>query len=346
VQDLERAHELVERYGWNTTCYQILNPGISHWFGPESVVGYVCKAGVTIVAGAPICPADQLAGVQAEFEKALGPRICYFGAEDRLHDLARSTDGYSTVSLGAQPVWRPAEFCRAVTADRSLRAQLNRATNKGVCIQEWSAANSEGNAALKACLTWWLQHRGLPPMHFLVEPETLHHIFGRRIFVAQRGPQVIGFLTLAPIPDRCGYLTEQFIRGPDAPNGTVELMVEYAARTIAKEGCDFFTMGIVPLSRKASGQMDTPRWLIGLSAWMRAHGRRFYNFEGLEWFKQKFHPDRWEPVYAISKERSFSFRTLYAIAAAFTDQPPWLAVTKGFGRAIRQEFRWFGRPRA
>lgn len=35
--------DLVLRYGWNTLAYQILNPGIAHWFQPggEGVVGYV-----------------------------------------------------------------------------------------------------------------------------------------------------------------------------------------------------------------------------------------------------------------------------------------------------------------
>ena len=33
-----------------------------------------------------------------------------------------------------------------------------------------------------------------------------------------------------------------------------------------------------------------------LSKWVRAHGKRFYNFEGLEAFKSKFRPDGWEPI--------------------------------------------------
>lgn len=36
----ERARQLVLRHGWNTTCFQIVNPGIEYWFGEdgESVV--------------------------------------------------------------------------------------------------------------------------------------------------------------------------------------------------------------------------------------------------------------------------------------------------------------------
>ena len=29
----KRARDLVMKYGWNTTCFQIVNPGIEYWFG-------------------------------------------------------------------------------------------------------------------------------------------------------------------------------------------------------------------------------------------------------------------------------------------------------------------------
>ena len=35
-------------------------------------------------------------------------------------------------------------------------------------------------------------------------------------------------------------------------------------------------------------------------AYQIAHGRRFYNFRGLEAFKASLEPMRWEPVYAIA----------------------------------------------
>ncbi len=75
--------------------------------------------------------------------------------------------------------------------------------------------------------------------------------------------------------------------------------------------------------------------------WVRAHGRRFYNFGGLDAFKSKFHPHRWEPIFAISNEPRFSPHSLYAIAAAFTgDRSPILAVAIELLKAVRQEGSW------
>jgi hypothetical protein len=72
----------------------------------------------------------------------------------------------------------------------------------------------------------WLAAKGLPPLHFLVEPDTLSHLFDRRVFAAELGGEVIGFVLLSPVPTRNGWLFEQFVHRPGSPNGTVELMID------------------------------------------------------------------------------------------------------------------------
>lgn len=108
-ENFERARDLVLMYGWNTTCFQIVNPGISYWFGPDgrSVVGYVSWRKVRVVAGAPVCPESELRRIAAEFEADASPNgksVCYFGAEERLGSIYRRSAEHSTVNLGAQPV--------------------------------------------------------------------------------------------------------------------------------------------------------------------------------------------------------------------------------------------------
>lgn len=345
---LETARKLVLDYGWNSTCYQILNPGIERWFAPSgrAVVGFVQRKGVRVVAGAPVCPEEDLEKVVRLWEEEAhraGHRVCYFGAEGRMRRLLQDRPGYSTVSLGAQPNWNPQDWGGIFDHDKMLRAQRNRAANKGVEVHEWACSVASNNKELRRCLREWLRTRGLPPMHFLVEPETLECLEGRRVFVAQRKGRPVGFLVLSPVPERNGWLTEQFPRGFRAPNGTVEILMDTAIRAVAASGSEYVTMGIVPLSHHGlPSTMPNPAWLKLLTGWVRAHGRRFYNFDGLDSFKSKFRPQDWEPIYVISKEDRFSFGTLYAIAAAFSDGSPVWAVLRGLGRAIRQEILWIG----
>ncbi|MGH9946228.1 MAG: phosphatidylglycerol lysyltransferase domain-containing protein [Pyrinomonadaceae bacterium] len=335
------------RYGWNTTCFQIVNPGIEYWFGDngESVVGYVESKHVRVVAGAPVCADTKLRDVTLQFEHdaaKVGRSVCYFGAEGRLDGLYHNDDAHSMVLLGAQPVWRPAEWDAIVKNNASLRAQINRSKNKGVVVNEWPLERAHDSRELRDCLNSWLTLKGLPPLHFVIEPETLRRLENRRVFVAERNSFVEAFLVLSPIPNRSGWLTEQFPHRAGAPNGTVELMMDAAIRSIADEGCEYITLGLSPLSRRATIEpFDNPVWLRILLAWMRKHGQRFYNFEGLDRFKSKLMPNYWEPVFAISNEPEFSRRTMWAIAQAFTENQPFRVIGGGLKKAVAEEFRTF-----
>ncbi|MGH9853439.1 MAG: phosphatidylglycerol lysyltransferase domain-containing protein [Blastocatellia bacterium] len=343
---LQRVRKLVKAFGWNATAYQIINPGISHWFSAvgDAVIGYVEHHRVRVVAGAPVCAGERLAEVVAEFERdaAHGKiRVCYFGAEARLESCLAGSPRHSRLWLGAQPSWRPQGWAGIFARQASLRAQLNRARNKAVTVSEWPVERASGHPELRRCLSEWLATRGLPPMHFLVEPQTLERLYDRRVFVAERRGAVIGFLVSSPVPLRNGWLIEQIVRGAGAVNGANELLVDAAVRAAADSGSDYITLGLSPLSNRGVASSDSnPLWLRWLLAWARAHGQRFYNFEGLDTFKAKFQPERWEPVYAIANEPQFSPAMLYAIAAAFTAGRPVGAVAHALWRAISQEAKW------
>ena len=118
--DVKRARDLVLQHGWNATSYQIVNPGIRHWFSraDDAVVGYVNYAGFRVVAGAPVCSIERLADVVVEFEdaaKSAKDDVCYFGAEARLDGILASSPSHSRALLGAQPAWNPAHWDRSVT---------------------------------------------------------------------------------------------------------------------------------------------------------------------------------------------------------------------------------------
>jgi phosphatidylglycerol lysyltransferase len=345
--DQNRIREIILRFGWNSTCYQLLNPGFRYWFSKvhEAVAGFVDYAGFRIVAGSPVASFGALADVVAEFEHDSASeklRVCYFASEARLESIIGSLPGYSVIRLGAQPVWHPKVLSNIFDDHASLRAQINRARNKGVSIQEWTAERATSNAELHALLRRWLASHGLPSMHFLIEPETLAGQRDRRIFVAQKEGSSIGFLNLSPVPQRNGWLAEQFVRDDDAPNGTVELMLAKAMEALSESGAEYFTLGLSPLTEH-SGPLrlheSAPPLIRFLLALIRAHGKRFYNFEGLEFFKTKFDPEEWEPIYAISNEPRFTFRALYAIGCAFTNGHPIRTVLGGFVKAIQSEFK-------
>ena len=89
-------------------------------------------------------------------------------------------------------------------------------------------------------------------------------------------------------------------------------------RTLADAGAEYVTLGLSPLSRHsrfAASRM--PAWLRFALRRVRAHGRRFYNFEGLDRFKSKFDPPAWEEIVAIADTPRFPPWALWAIGGAF-----------------------------
>ena len=342
------ARELVLRFGWNAVSYQILNPGIRLWFSNagDAVAGYAAFGCVWTVAGAPICHPDRLPNVAEELERAArarGCRVVFFGAGSRLERVYAEQTDRALVLIGAQPSWEPAAWPAIVEHKASLRAQLHRARNKGVDIHEWSPDRAQRSSVLRAVLGEWLDSRGLPPLHFLVTPDLLDTLADRRIFVAERSGDVAGFLVATRIPARHGWLVEQWPRRPSAPNGTTHLLVDAAMRAFDADGSHYATLGLSPLSDHAgplgAGQ---PAWLRFVLYWMRAHGRRFYNFRGLEAFKASGRPMVWEPIFVIAPGGRLTPFTLRAIAGAFSDGSPERLLARAIASAAARELAALG----
>lgn len=113
------------------------------------------------------------------------------------------------------------------------------------------------------------------------------------------------------------------------------------SRALAAGGSAYASLGLAPLSRRAlSNGSPNPVWMEAGIRLARAHGRRFYNFDGLDAFKSKFQTARWDPVYATARASRFSPGMLYAVAAAFTRGSPVLALARGIARAALTEARW------
>jgi phosphatidylglycerol lysyltransferase len=343
---VSQARDLVMQHGRNATAYQILNPGIGHWFSSaaDAVVGYVRRGSWLLVAGEPVCAPARLPEAIQEFEafaRSGNRRVCYVCAAERMHGLLAHTGQHSAITMGAQPVWNPAEWPRVRTY-RSVRLQLNRALNKHVEIESSAPAAAAQHPEIRRTLTEWLRSRRLPPMHFLVEPEVLEGVVDDRILlVARVHHRIVAFLVASPVAARNGFLIEELARSPQAPNGTSELLIDTAMKRFADAGSSWATMGLVALARGTIG--DNPLWLRALMRMARAHANRFYNFRGLERFRTKMHPAAWEKLYAISNETQFSPQALYAMGGAFSGISPVQAIALAILKGAREELRTLAR---
>jgi phosphatidylglycerol lysyltransferase len=290
--DRERVLALLERHGWNATSFQVLEPGFRYWFDPDvdACVGYVDTGRAWVAAGPPIAAAAELDRVSKRFvdaARAAKRRVCLFATESR---FATASD-WRALRIGEQPIWVPAEWNEIVRGNRSLREQLRRARAKGVRVRALSTGElAPGHAMrvqLDAVITRWQSSRALAPMGFVVQVDPFTYPDRRRYFVAELDGRAVGFLGVIPIYARRGWFFEDFLRDPEAPNGTIELLVDAGMRAATDEKVELVTLGLAPLA----GEVDP------LLRSARSLGRTLYDFEGLRAFKAKLKPRQWDPIY-------------------------------------------------
>ena len=128
-----RVLDLLRKYGWNATSFQVLEEGFHYAFdeAAEGCVAYVDTGSAWVVAGAPIASEGESAAVAQRFVergRSARKRVGFFAVEDRF----RASAGLPSLRIGEQAMWDPTEWESSIRASKNLREQLRRARAKGV----------------------------------------------------------------------------------------------------------------------------------------------------------------------------------------------------------------------
>jgi phosphatidylglycerol lysyltransferase len=307
-----RVSALVRRHGWNATSFQVLEPGYRYFFhGPDAAVAYVDTGRAWVAAGAPLAHEGSIVAAAAAFvaaARAAGRRASFFATEERFASRAP----LRSLLVGEQASWDPAGWDGALAASRSLREQLRRARAKGVRVRaldalEATAPGAPTRAAVLALVDRWLRGRELAPMGFLARVDPSAFLADHRLFLAERDGELVALLSVAPIWGRAGWLLQNLVRAPQAPNGAGELLVDAAMREAHARGHTYVTLGLAPLA----GDVPPPLRLA------RVAGGGLYDFEGLRAFKAKLRPARWDPVFLSFPAATTAARAIVDVLAAF-----------------------------
>jgi len=315
--DAERRRVLavLHRHGWNATSFQVLEPGFRYWFADDDAsIAYVDTGRAWVAAGAPLTSPPRLPEVAEQFRleaRSQGRRLAFFGVEERLVQAVR----WRSLLIGEQPEWDAESWPDTLRASGSLREQLRRARAKGVTVRTVDptelAPGSHLRSKLETLVSSWLGRHEMPPMGFLVQVDPLTLLEEHRVHLAEQGGGVVGFLTAAPILARPGWLLQNLIRSPAAPNGTTELLVDHAMRDAVAESEEdaspMVTLGLAPLA----GQV-VPALRLARSA-----GSVLFDFEGLRAFKARLRPTRWRPIHLVYPPDQGVARTVLDVLEAF-----------------------------
>ena len=293
ARERDRVLALLQLYGAEATSFQTLEPACRYFFdGDDAVVAYFDTGSAWVTAGAPIAHATRAFEVALRFQdaaRARRKRVVFFGAEN----IVFGGSAFRAIKIGEQPSWNPQTFAQNAQNSRTLRQQLRRARNKDIAISRLNLGDiSQSSAAvekeMRELFTRWLRTRSMARMGFLVDFHPLLFAQEKRYWGATRQGKLIAFLAAAPIYQRGGWLFEDLVRDPDAPNGTIELLVHEAMRDLGEEGFDYATLGMAPLSG-----------IDGIFRHVRKHFAFLYDFHGLEAFKRKLLPSGSAPIFML-----------------------------------------------
>lgn len=324
-EEQKRALQILQKHGYHATSFQILESGYSYWFSKhtDAVVAYIQHRSVRVVAGPPVASDEELVDVTTCFLKECEEnefRAVFISVDSSFFQRVETLGLVDTLPIGDQPEWELRQYRTDTPQHRTLRSQVRRAERKGVLVRMLTPDEvQQDDGQIFAEIAWiveqWKSTRRMSPMQFMVALQPFHLPTERRYFIATCERRPVGVLIAIPVYAQNGWFFEDVLRVPNAPNGTVELLIHTAMQLLQEEGAEYATLGLCPFVRLDTKEGDHP-WLKRSMSWAYEHLGSLYQFKGLYAFKQRFVPQHWEGQYMVSIGHRLGVRDALAVGKA------------------------------
>lgn len=202
--------------------------------------------------------------------------------------------GFSLVKLGEE-AWVDLSVLTLEGGDgRRLRQAKTRAEKAGATFEIVPAEDVRGILDdLREVSDLWLGEKGREK-GFSLGFWTDEGMLGTDQAVVRCNGRIVAFANIWRSNDRSEFTIDLMRQRPDMPSGAMDLLFIGLLQQARAEGFRWFNLGMAPLSGLARHRLAS-RW-SKLGALIYRRGDRFYNFEGLRAFKEKFRPE-WRPRY-------------------------------------------------
>jgi len=290
-------------------AYLSLEPGLRVFQCPEGMLTWVGHRHTAFAVGglhvAPGQPDDAAAAaaLMGAFRDALrdaGYRraLLFPAAEEEREPLARA--GVQTLSVGAEAFLDADDWTLRGKRRADLRQMVNRGKKRyGIRVREVKSFEAAGRGG--PLYERWLSNRPAGHrMRLLIGTPCFDRPAARRYFIADQGPgePAQALATLTPGWGARGWGVDVMARDPQAPAGTMEVLLTDLIERTFDEGGRVFSLGASPMLERTPLPPPDSRILRPVFRWLFASrlGNRLFRFRSLAHFKDKFSP-RWEPVY-------------------------------------------------
>lgn len=305
-----RALQVVERYSIHPSGYLAINEETMHFTvdGLEGMIAYRPQGGYLFQFGGVIGPQHAQPVLLREFRAMAqrdGKRVC--AVELRTEDIELYREaGFTINQFGSSYSLDLTRFTDAGTRFMKMRNKIKRARRAGIVVSELGgdvARTQQAWDRLDDLSERWLKTKGrhAKMLRFLIGEVGTPNDLQRRIFVAEREDQLVGFISYVPAYGRfAGVMHDLSRRVREAPPGTMELINVTALQRFQSEGINYLNFGLTPFSG-LSDQVDN---IEGRSTvvsrvlkLLAKHGQSVYPADSQVRYKLKWQPQTITPEY-------------------------------------------------
>ncbi|HET8566123.1 MAG TPA: phosphatidylglycerol lysyltransferase domain-containing protein [Solirubrobacterales bacterium] len=315
------ARELVASHGTDTLSFFKLRTDKHHFFdrSRRAFVGYRIEAGVLLVSGDPVGPAEAVPGLLRDlcgFADARGLAIGVVGASEEFAELATGV-GLGSFYIGDEAIVELSGFSLEGRAIRKVRQAVTRVRRAGytVALQPMGELSEPELRELEEVSDRW---RGNDPERgFSMAIDSLRgdHLDESLVVVARdAGGEVRGFLHFAPCYGRPAVSLGLMRRDRDTVNGLTEYLVVSAIEMLRERGVEEMSLNFAAFARWLRNPSGMVERTLGRAV---ALANPYFQIESLYRFNAKFSP-RWQPRYLLYERGPLGFART-GLAAMFAE---------------------------
>jgi phosphatidylglycerol lysyltransferase len=147
---------------------------------------------------------------------------------------------------------------------------------------------------LKEVSDAWLRDKNVREKRFSLGAFDPRYLVRTPMAVVWQGERLVAFANLFLNETKQEASVDLMRHVPDGPGGIMDYLFVELMQWARDEGYHWFNLGMAPLAGLQS-RRQAPLW-NRFGALVFGRGERFYNFRGLQRYKDKFDPE-WEPRY-------------------------------------------------
>lgn len=298
----QQAQAIIEQYGGSSLARFCLLPDKNYYFSPsgKTVIAYVPKGRGAIALGDPIGVPEDLKDAIIGYSYFCELNDWYPAFYQTLpnHLDLYKTIGFKAVKIGEEAVVNLNNFTTQGKAGRNLRNALNRFHKLGYEVKFYQPPiSNELLDKLKIISDRWLNEMQGSEKQFSLGWFDYDYLKDCEIATveSQQG-EIIAFANIIPEYKKNEITIDLMRKLQGVEHGVMEFLFVSLFQHYKELNYDGFNLGLSALSGLKEHK-EAPRLEGGLD-YLYEHLNRFYNFQGLHGFKDKFHPS-WESRYLI-----------------------------------------------